>query len=52
MMRILTAGESHGRGLVAIMEGLPAGLKVKTLISSTTSSSAGRWDSAAASACR
>jgi len=27
-MRILTAGESHGRGLVAIIEGLPAGLKV------------------------
>jgi chorismate synthase len=30
MMRILTAGESHGKGLVAIMEGMPAGLKVKT----------------------
>jgi chorismate synthase len=28
MLRILTAGESHGRGLVAIMDGLPAGLKV------------------------
>ncbi|MFA6384767.1 MAG: chorismate synthase [Candidatus Omnitrophota bacterium] len=29
-MRILTAGESHGRGLVAIIDGMPAGLKVKT----------------------
>jgi len=28
-MRILTAGESHGRGLVAIIEGMPAGLKIK-----------------------
>ncbi|MCU0651029.1 MAG: chorismate synthase, partial [Candidatus Omnitrophica bacterium] len=28
MLRILTAGESHGKGLVAIIEGLPAGLKV------------------------
>ncbi|MFA5100815.1 MAG: chorismate synthase [Candidatus Omnitrophota bacterium] len=26
----MTAGESHGRGLVAIIEGMPAGLKVKT----------------------
>ncbi len=28
MLRYLTAGESHGRGLVAILEGLPAGLKI------------------------
>lgn len=28
MLRYLTAGESHGRGLLAIMEGLPAGLKI------------------------
>lgn len=28
-MRILTAGESHGKGLVAIIEGMPAGLAVK-----------------------
>jgi len=28
MMRILTAGESHGKGLIAIIDGLPAGLKV------------------------
>ncbi|MBM3449781.1 MAG: chorismate synthase [Armatimonadetes bacterium] len=27
-MRMLTAGESHGRGLVATVEGLPAGLTV------------------------
>lgn len=29
MLRFLTAGESHGPGLVAIVEGLPAGLKVE-----------------------
>src|SRR5262245_26093827 len=28
MLRFLTAGESHGQGLVAILEGLPAGLPV------------------------
>lgn len=28
MLRYLTAGESHGRALLAILEGLPAGLKV------------------------
>jgi chorismate synthase len=28
MLRQLTAGESHGRGLVAIVEGLPAGVPV------------------------
>jgi chorismate synthase len=28
MIRFTTAGESHGRGLVAIVEGLPAGLPV------------------------
>ncbi|MBN2029895.1 chorismate synthase [bacterium] len=27
-MRILTAGESHGKGLVGILEGMPAGLKI------------------------
>lgn len=27
-MRVTTAGESHGKGLFAIMEGLPAGLKI------------------------
>ncbi len=30
MLRYLTAGESHGEGLVAILEGMPAGLKVDT----------------------
>jgi chorismate synthase len=29
MLRFLTAGESHGRALVVIVEGLPAGLPVK-----------------------
>jgi chorismate synthase len=28
VLRFLTAGESHGKGLVAIVEGLPAGLEV------------------------
>ena len=28
MLRWLTAGESHGPALVAIMEGLPAGVEV------------------------
>ncbi|MEY4635350.1 MAG: Chorismate synthase [Acidobacteriota bacterium] len=30
MLRFLTAGESHGQGLVAILEGLPAGLAIDT----------------------
>jgi chorismate synthase len=28
MLRYLTAGESHGKGLVVIVEGLPAGLRI------------------------
>src|SRR5215470_6107025 len=28
MLRFLTAGESHGKALVAIVEGMPAGLAV------------------------
>jgi len=28
MLRSLTAGESHGKGMVAILEGVPAGLKI------------------------
>ena len=28
MFRFLTAGESHGQALTAIVEGIPAGLKV------------------------
>jgi len=28
MLRYLTAGESHGRALIAILEGIPAGLKL------------------------
>ncbi len=30
MLRYLTAGESHGRALLAVLEGLPAGLKLDT----------------------
>jgi chorismate synthase len=30
MLRWLTAGESHGRGLVAILEGMPAGVSITT----------------------
>jgi chorismate synthase len=30
MLRLLTAGESHGRGLATILEGLPAGVPVST----------------------
>ena len=26
VLRFLTAGESHGRGLTAVLEGVPAGL--------------------------
>ncbi|MFH1406617.1 MAG: chorismate synthase [Candidatus Omnitrophota bacterium] len=29
MLRYLTAGESHGKALVAILEGMPAGLKIE-----------------------
>ena len=28
MFKFITAGESHGKGLVAIIEGVPAGLTV------------------------
>src|SRR5712671_4923490 len=28
MLRFLTAGESHGKALIAILEGLPAGLPI------------------------
>ena len=28
MLRILTAGESHGKYLVGILEGLPAGIEI------------------------
>jgi len=31
MLRYLTAGESHGKALVAILEGMPAGLKLDIL---------------------
>src|SRR5437868_2906148 len=28
MLRFLTAGESHGKGLVVVLEGMPAGLRL------------------------
>ena len=31
MLRFLTAGESHGKSLIGILEGLPAGLKIDNL---------------------
>ena len=31
MLRYLTAGESHGKALVVILEGLPAGLEITAL---------------------
>src|SRR3989304_5916287 len=30
MLRILTAGESHGQALIGIIEGVPAGLSLST----------------------
>ena len=32
MLRYLNAGESHGKGVVVILEGMPAGLKVDTAL--------------------
>jgi len=32
MLRTLTAGESHGPALIALLEGLPAGLRVETAL--------------------
>ncbi len=29
MLRFLTAGESHGKGLIAILEGLPSGIRIE-----------------------
>ncbi|MDD4953463.1 MAG: chorismate synthase [Candidatus Omnitrophica bacterium] len=31
-MRCLTAGESHGRGIIAILEGMPAGIKIDVAV--------------------
>ena len=28
MLRFLTAGESHGKGLIVVLEGMPAGLHI------------------------
>ena len=35
-LRVITAGESHGPGLTAIVEGLPAGLELDRKPSTTT----------------
>ncbi len=32
MLRCLTAGESHGKGIIAILEGMPAGLKIDAAV--------------------
>jgi chorismate synthase len=32
VLRFLTAGESHGKGLVAILEGIPANLELSPKI--------------------
>lgn len=32
MLRLLTAGESHGRGILAILDGMPAGIKIDTAL--------------------
>jgi len=32
MLRYLTAGESHGKGIVTILEGMPAGVKIDTAV--------------------
>ena len=32
MLRYLTAGESHGKGIITILEGMPAGLKIDTAL--------------------
>jgi chorismate synthase len=31
MLRVLTAGESHGPELIAVMEGLPSGVPVSSV---------------------
>ena len=41
MLRVLTAGESHGPELVAIMEGLPSGVPVSLDASSATAAARG-----------
>ena len=51
MLRYLTAGESHGKAQLAILEGVPAGLKLDAG-KSTGNSNAARRDLAAAGACR
>jgi len=48
MLRLLTAGESHGPGLVGILEGLPAGVPVSLAAVRENSHAAGMATDAAA----
>ena len=47
MLRWITAGESHGPALVAVVDGLPAGIEVTTADSLATSAAAGSATAAA-----
>ena len=47
MLRWLTAGESHGPALVAMLEGLPAGVEVTTADIAASSPAAGSATAAA-----
>ena len=38
MLRFLTSGESHGKGLVMVIEGIPAGLELSEVSTATFSS--------------
>ena len=48
MVRFLTAGESHGRALVVILEGIPAGLSIDIEAITARSCGAARAGTAAA----
>ena len=49
MLRYLTAGESHGQALTAIVEGFPLGRDARHRDRSTASSSGGKGDTAGGS---
>ena len=42
-IKFLTAGESHGKGLLGILDGIPAGLKIEKS-TSIFSLVGGKWD--------
>ncbi len=46
-LRFVTAGESHGPGLTAVVEGLPAGLELRPRTSTPTSPGASSATAAA-----